>query len=492
MAIDSQWYFDWISSQMESSQTYASQAFDIATDYLGNLHDIVIGTISTTVPDITIDDPGSIILDTTIQAQLPEAPLSSDYPAPPTNSPLFSEHDFPSVPAYSIPSVPVVNDITIPTFISNDVPGITSELPLFTDNVPAISIIDSGVEASKDSLAQAISEKLELNIRNGGTMLDATIEADIWNRDLERRNQALQDQVDKIADQWSKLGWSLPNGLLSGQLTALNNEFINKNLESSRIIAVEQAKLEHDGLFKSLEMGNQFTNIFISSANDYAKRVFEASKTTAEVTISIFKERVNRYNALLLGYKTDVEAFKAKIDAEVSRAQAYKMQIDGLALVNQIDETKVKIYLGQLSAINTMVDVYKNQVQATGMMYEAEKSKIERFKVEVEAYSAQIDAVTKKYSSQVEGFKAFVAGYTASSDSQTKFADLRGRSQIAEVEARMKSWEIQADLLQKNLTIKLEALKAEAQISSNLAAGALAANHAGMNASIAGTASLSY
>jgi len=126
------------------------------------------------------------------------------------------------------------------------------------------------------------------------------------------------------------------------------------------------------------------------------------------------------------------------------------------------------------------------------LMYEAEKTKVERFKQQVEAYVAQIDSVTKKYAVEVEGFKAFITGYGASADGQVKLSDLRGRAEIASTEALIKEWEIQADLIQKNLALKLEALKSLASVSSNVAAGALAANHAGMNASIQGQAALSY
>jgi len=490
--IDSSWYFKWISEQMGKSQVYAQSAFTTAKDYLGNLNAFIAGTIDITPPVISIDPPGSIIIDPIIMTQLPAAPSNSEYPAEPGDAPTFFDHAFPADPSFAFPTVPTVHDITIPGFISNEIAGITATLPIFNDTVPTVGTIDAGGDTVHDSLMQAAKSKLESNILNGGTMLNPVVEADIWNRDQERRAQALQDAIDKIAAQWAKLGWSLPDGLLSGQLAALNIEYMNKDIDRSRDIAVEQAKMEQTGMFKSLELGIGLENIIMDSNNKYAQRVLEASKSTADVTIAIFRERVNRYNAMLAAYKTDVEAFKLRIDAEVSRAQAYETQLKALAMVNQIDETKVKIYTAQIAGISAMVDVYKNQVQAVGMMYEAEKVKIERYKVQVETYTTQVDAITKKYATEVEGFKAFVAGYSASSDSQTKLADLRGRAQIASAEATIKEWEIQLDLVTKNLTVRLEALKALASVSSNVAAGALSANHAGMNASIQGAAQLSY
>jgi len=288
MAVNSQWYFDWISAQMTRSQAYANESYDTAMDYLETLSNFVAGEIDTTPPAINIDPPGSIIIDPTILAQMPAAP--TDYPNEPPAEPSFSEHDFPAAPVFTMPSVPVVNDIAIPGFVSNDIVGISASLPVFTASVPAISAIPDGGDVPEDSLVQTVKARLESNILNGGTMLSADIEADIFNRDLERREQILQDLKDKITAQWAKLNWSLPDGLLAGMLMAADIEYTNKNLESSRTIAIEQAKLEQSGVFKSMELGISLENIIMDSHNKYAARVLEASKSTAQVTIQLFKE----------------------------------------------------------------------------------------------------------------------------------------------------------------------------------------------------------
>lgn len=490
MAVNSQWYFTWISEQMSRSQGYASDAFDTAMGYLDDLNNFVTADIETTTPTINIDQPGTIAVDPTILAQMPTSP--TEYPESPPAEPTFSDHDFPVEPNYSLPAVPVVNDITIPAFVSNDIVGITATLPSFTDSVPTINTITDGGDVPHDTLLQEIKAKLESIILNGGTMLNATIEDDIFDRDLERREQVLRDSLDKVTEQWAKLNWSLPDGLLAAQLTAIQTEYANKNLESSRTIAIEQAKLEQQGMLESLKLGIGVEQLILDSGNKYAQRAMDSARSTAEITIAIFKERIDKYNAMVSAYKSDAEAYKSRIDAEVARAQQYKTQIEALSLVNQIDETKTKIYVAQIDAIKSMVDIYKNQVQAVGIMYESERSKVERYKSQVEAYVAQIDAVTKKYAAEVETFKSFITGYSASADSQIKLSDLKGRAEIATTEATIKEWEIQLDIVQKNLAIKLEAIKSLATISSNVAAGALSANHSGMNAYIQGQASLSY
>lgn len=479
---------DLVSSQMNVVKAYASDSFELASEYIAELNSYIIAEIDMNPPVINVDVDPSITIDPTLAAQIPTAPDSGDYPSAP-NSPSVSDYTFPDRISYTLPAVPVLKDITIPTFIENSISGITAVLPEFTDAVPTVNEISAGGDVPQDSLVQTIKSKLEDNILNGGTMLDPDVEDDIWNRDHERQEQALQDAIDKVTAQWAKLGFSMPNGLLSGHILALNNEYLNKRLDRSREIAVKQAELEQQGMFESMKLGVSLEQVLIGSQNEYAKRVLEASKATADVTITIFKERISRFNALLDKYKTDVTAYKTRIEAEIARAEVYKTQVQGLAIVAGIDETKVKIYTAQIGAIEQMVSVYQNEVKAVALCYEAEKAKVERYKVQVEAYTAEVDTITKKYATQVEAFKTYVTAWAASVDSKTKLIDVDTRAQIAEVDAQIKEWEVEMKLVEQHNALKLEALRTAAQTASNLAAGAMAALHTSASAAFSSSSS---
>jgi hypothetical protein len=456
---------------------YATEAFDLAENYISELNNYIVGTINTTPPAITIPGPGSIIIDPNLISIIPGAPLDSAYPPVPS-SPSTTDYPFPTPPVYTLPPVPVMTDIVLPTFIESAIEGPTTLIPVLDFDVPSIAQLQDGGLSPEDALVQAARAKLIKNIISGGTMLNPEVEADIWNRDLERAQQALQDQIDKVTAQWAKMGWSLPDGLLSGQLISLNNEYMNKRLDTSRDISVEQAKLEQQGMFESLKIAVQLEQVLFGNLNDYARRVFETSKSTADITIELFKERVVRYNALLETFKADIDGYKANIEAELERAEVYKAQLSGLQIIAGIDDTRVKSYATQIGALGQLVDLYKTNIQAVATMYDAEKTKIEMFKTQVEAYTSQVDAITKKYAVKIEGFKAYIQAYVASADSQTKLDDIAVQAEIAQVEATIKVWETQAKLIEDNLTLKMEALKAVAQTASNLAAGALSGIHA--------------
>lgn len=461
-------------------QGYASDAYDIASAYLDALYNYTAEEVDTSgVPDINIDVAKSIEIDPSLAEAMPDTPADSEYPDLPS-APSLADYDFPTKPDYELPAVPTLTDIVIPDFIEGTMPTISTTIPTMDFDAPALPEIEAR-EATHDSLFQTIQDRLEGNILNGGTTLDPDVENDIWQRDLERSEQALQDAIDKATGQWAKFGFSMPDGLLSGALLALNNEYMNRNIDRSREIAIKQAEMEHDGLFKSLELGISIENIVMTSQNEYAQRVLEAQKATVDSVIKLFETRILRYNTMLETYKADVLAYKTEIESEIARVEAYKARIGGAQALAQMDETRVRAYTSQVAAVSQLVELYNTEVKSVATMYEAERNKIERYKTQIDAYVGAVDGVTKKYVSEVEGYKAYIQSWVATSDSQTKLSELDARAQIAEIEANIKEWEIQIQRIQEGTQVKLEALKTVATTASNLAAGALSAIHASVS-----------
>lgn len=464
---------------MDMLEGFATEAFNSAEHYMDELHNYVITPFTTTAPSINVDVPATIVIDPSLGAA-PVAPPDSAYPTIP-DQPTTQDFDFPTKPVYALPVAPTLTDIVLPSFIEGTIAPLTTSMPALTFDVPSLSAVSDGGKAPEDELVEASKAKLLSNIVNGGTMLNPLVEADLWNRDRERREQALQDAKDKIVSQWAKLGWSVPDGLLAGALLAVDNEYMNKDLDSSREIAVKQADLEQKGMFESLKLGIDLETVLIGSYNEYAKRVFETSKATVDVTIELYKQRVVQYNTMLEAYKADVVAYKTQIEAEMSRAEVYKARLTGAELLTKIDDNRVKLYMSHMGAIEQLVKIYQTEVQSVGIQYEAEKQKIDGFKARVEAYTAVVEGITKKYLGEMEGYKSYVTAWAASADAQTKFGDLKLKGEVAELEATLKAWEIQMRLVQESTTTKLEALKTVATTSSNLAAGALSAIHASVS-----------
>jgi hypothetical protein len=373
--------------------------------------------------------------------------------------------------------MPQLSNISFPEYAPGDVTTISATIPTIGFTVPSVPGVE--VESvTEDSLFGTIRNRLQSNILTGGTMLNPIVEADIWNRDLERNEQALQDAVDKVTGQWAKLGFSVPDGLLAGSLIAINNEYMNKRLDRSREIAVKQAELEQSGLMKSLELGVSFEQIVIASANEFMRRRLEAAKITSESMIEIFKGQVLLYNSTLEGFKTQAAIYETKIKTELARAEVYKARISGIAAIISVDEAKIKAYVAQVSGLDAVVNVYNTQMKGAALLLEAEKTKVDIFKSQIDAHNANIDGLVRGYVGQMEGFKGSVQAASAASAAANTNVESSARIAVAYYEAQIKLMEATARIAESQIQARVEATKGAAQAASNLAAGALSAIHA--------------
>ena len=88
-----------------------------------------------------------------------------------------------------------------------------------------------------------IQAKLQYDLTNGVTGIDPAKENDIWYRDQEREAIMVNEAKEKIAAEWSKRCFDLPDGVLVAQLTQAEIDYRNKFLDRSRDIAIKQADL---------------------------------------------------------------------------------------------------------------------------------------------------------------------------------------------------------------------------------------------------------
>jgi hypothetical protein len=362
---------------------------------------------------------------------VPPSPVTDTYPIPPE-------------PPFVIPPDPDLHEISIPEFIDITIEGMTTQVPVFIGSVPNfIPLGPSDFDTRFDNETQsnvyaAVKNKLVGILVNGGTLLAPQVEADIWQRNLERDQQALRDTVDKVTGQWAKLGFSMPDGLLSGSIIAVNNEYMNKSLDRSREIAVKQAELEQVGTIKALELGVSWENMIFSTLVEYVRRRLEVAKYNSDLLVQVFKDRVTMYNISLEAFKADVEVYKAKIQAEIGRAEVYKSKVQGQLAIAQVNDAIVKSYTAKIDALGSLVNLFNSRVKAVATMYEAEKQKIDIFRGEVEGYSAKTDALTKRYLGEIEAYKADVQGVSAKQAAIASFSESEMKFSVAQFDAEVR------------------------------------------------------
>lgn len=457
-----------VTSMVTKTTTWAEQLLSSANDALSKLAAIelspsypyYIGSVD--LPGIDADgvsQPGAIVVGT-----------------PPAIASIQTPITRPIKPTYATPVLGAMREIILPDVPVINFPTIDITPPVYNIPAPKQWSFDVGsVLISDDPLVMECISRLTNNIRYGGTGLTPAIEDAIWNRDLERNEQTLEDSTDKVVQVWAKTGFTLPDGMLAHSIAELQKEYMNRSLDRSREISIKQAELEQTNLFKSLELSISLSTKVIELLIQYEKLVLEAQEMTAKYANEYIDLQIKAYVAQVDAYKARAQVYESLIRAELAKVEVYKTQIEGQKLIGDINEQTVKIYSEKYRAIAIMIDSYKAEIQAMTAELEMEKTKIEANKIQFDSWAKVADIAMAKYSGEVEMYKAASSVNIQKADLLSKQAEAEARINLGYIELKVKSLEANNREMDLKAQIAMGALKGVADAYSSMAAGAMAA-----------------
>jgi len=191
-------------------------------------------------------------------------------------------------------------------------------------------------------------------------------------------------------------------------------------------------------------------------------------------------------------FRTQVEAFVAQINSVKAQYDVYDSQVKAAILPVTIYETQMRAYTAQVDGVKAQADIYKTKAETkvaveeanikgylanVDMVIKSAEAGIEGAKLEaqvmrntLDVHVAQAQTGTEAYRAQVEAYKANI------------------QQSLAGFEAAIKKWEVIYQTSLKKAELRIEATKGAAQISSQLAASALAGFH--IQSGLSGQASL--
>lgn len=316
------------------------------------------------------------------------------------------------------PTRPTLEDITVPTI----------NVPDFTDiNMPdtAYSYVENGYTSE---LATQVKAALLDWIANGGTGLDADVEAAIWARATARQQTQNEKMYADEEDYFAARGHILPPGALSAGLREVGREITRANAQLNYEIMIEQARLAQNNtqftITSSLQMEQQDKDFF----NAVANRALQAAKDAVTVIVEIFnakvQERLGQYELA----KTEAQVNTAIVQMQ---AEANKAKVD-------IYEADIKMFQAnlqkELDIIETAAKVYGYKVAG----YEAD-AKVEQ---------TRLDALIKEFQARIDQEKA-------------------------KTELSIKEAEMTLTAYLGALNLNVETIKGAANIASQIAASAL-------------------
>ena len=448
-----------------------------------------------TVPTLTLDEvqqiPGFDVDPMVID--LPERP-DDTLPTEPDDAPALSDITFADRPSYTLPTVPVFDEHSIPDPPDYFNPEFDATEPVDNVNLPSTSFSWAEEFYSSqllDALRYDAENGLYYDIHEGGIGMSATSQQDLIDMETERDTIIRQDAMDEYAGIWAESGWPLPDGILAANLQRIDTEWINKRLDKSRDIRVEAEKLAIENMRFAKDQARQLETAWNSYYSEYNNRKLEAEKARIDAVIKIFQAEVQKYLADVEIYKAKAYVFEVKIRASIANAELYKARLDAVKTLIDIDKSYVDLYVAQIRGIELLIETYKTDMEASKIkadinrlvleaakletdiylakiqarvaaynMYEAatrgEMAKAEIYKAQVEAYRARVQAISIEHTTAIEKLKA------ESEVERTKVENYRGQVQgyLGEIQA----WSQEMDTLIKNYLGHVEVYKADGSV----------------------------
>lgn len=299
-------------------------------------------------------------------------------------------YDFGSILKKSI-SPPVSPDLSVDTgeaptmggLISISVPTIT--IPPYTVIEPAIVGIGYNEATYQSDIQDALIAALVEFIENGGTGINADVEAALWERGRGRQ-AVLNERLHSEANNYmASRGYTLPARVLTGLLSESLLEQNRADTQLEYEILIEQDRLERAQSDYSIHAGVTLEGQEKEHFNNIANRTLDCAKAAVQVIIDL-------YLAKLDAYVLKVEA--ARISAGIAKVQA-----DAVAAEN---ENVIDVYKADIEGYKAKLEVEIGLVEALAKVYGFE---VMGYETEAKAAMLDLDAQVKEYQGRVDQAK---------------------------------------------------------------------------------------
>lgn len=475
---------------------------------------------------------------------IPEAPTIA-LPSLPTLEEL-------NVPVFAGVTLPTF-DAELPEFEGSALPGIlqwqepTYQPEIITEVMTEIRRLWDGGSGIPPAVEQAMVERalsredmiidrevdsvaVEFSAR-GFTMpsgMQAARADKVRQEGMTKKQAANRDLTIKFAEaQIENVRFAVTQGI------AAENVFVNIFLNmAERMFQAAKFRVE-----SQIQIYNAQVALFNARTNSYQIQasVFDSLVRAALAEIEVFKaeveaevargelneQRVRTYTAQVQAIQTYVEVFRArmegaKVESEVNRNQieAYKAEVQAYAERTNADKIRFEAYEAQVRAESAKAGIVDSEARAYAALISGKSTEadidikradiaIQGNRQRIEAYAADLEAEKTRIQSQLSVIQSAAQAYIADTQRFTSVAtaetakaqvevsaqEAEMRSNIAMFQAQTQAYLGSMESLIRRAAVQIDALKGAGQVSSTLAAGAMAAVHVGATLSGGGNVS---
>jgi len=432
-----------VTNKFESTQTFATELWDLAKTYLQdmqlgassfsiNLGNLDIPPMNTDAddpeaprePDTSVelpDKPGGIettsisIPDLDIPSLdavapdiiIPDEP-SEDYPEDPGDGPTIRYPDIPTKPSYDLPDAPEFEELTFPEVPEVETISFEGEYPT-CDLDPPSSVFVYEDPGYTSMLADAVKEKLQDLVENGGTGLAAEIEDAIWERSKDRLALENEKTYSDAENYFASKGFSIPPGALMGRLAEVIKEQERAVQQLNYEISIEQAKLAQTNTHFAITSTIQYEASLMAFFTETQNRALNAAKTVQDAAIAVFNANIALYKARLAGYQTRAAVYESRIRASLAVIERYRAQMEGVRVKAEVQRTQVDLYRSQIAAVSTLIDLYRVEMESASIQANIERTKLDVYRGKIDVYNAKLNAMVSSFNL----YQAKIAGQAA-------------------------------------------------------------------------------
>lgn len=395
---------------------------------------------SVTTPDISIGSPPDMTLDA-LPINIP-APPDVDLPPFDVEQPEIGTFNPPTRPDYTMPVMPVIPTVTIPDPPSYDLADF-NEIPPTMDIRPPDADLDWAEAGYSSQLATQIDGRLREYLPDTTSIgIETAVSTAIESRATARQTVDNTRLITESGNFFSSRGFLLPPASLASIDGETRARAVQSLVDLENDIAILNAGLAQSNKEFAQKSAVGWEKTLIDYHDEAMVRALTAAKAVVEVSIATYQAKIEGFRGQTDVYSAMADAYRARIAAELGKAEFYKAQVEGQKLTLEVQRAMIMAYEAQVESIEIMAKMYAAEMEAAKIAAEIDKIRMQAYTALVESYRALVEANAARYKlyvaqimgeeAKVKMYQALVEAYDARVDAHAMAAQVEiARSRIA-------------------------------------------------------------
>jgi len=286
--------------------------------------------------------------------------------------------------------------------------------------------------------------------------------------------------------------------IYNAQVSLYNSRVNGYQIEASVFDTMVKAKLSEIDVYKT-EIEAEVAR---GQINEQKVRTYIAQVQSLQTEVDIYKARMQGTQVesdiirnKIEAYRAEVQAYGERIQADKIRFDAYESQVKGESVKAGIIDAEARAYAALVQGKVSANDIDMKQadmiIQKNRLALEAYVADLEVEKVRIQSQSSVITSGSQAYVADTQRFAAQAQAETAKAQVLVTAKEAELRTNISFYQAQVQAYIGNMEQLIRQSGLVIDALKAAGQVSSTLAAGAMAGVHVGATLSGSGSVSAS-